>query len=84
MAKARSSSPGMSDRGGVCSTMTPAFNKPSMGSQGTMGGPFNAPRSGGDNGLPTKVFDNMGGPKKAPKFSQTGPSAQGPSRPGTK
>lgn len=55
---------GTSDRGGVRTTMTNAFGSGiSKGSQGSMPAPFNAGRSGGDNGLPTKTFDSLGGPK---------------------
>lgn len=60
---------GTTDRGGVRTTMTPAFGGTSKGSQGTMNAPFNAPRAGGDNGLPTKIYDNTGGPSAAPKAS---------------
>jgi hypothetical protein len=61
---------GTSDRGGVRTTMTPAFGGGiGKGSQGSMPGPFNAPRSGGDNGLPTKTFDSLGGPKAGPAAS---------------
>ncbi len=50
---------GTSDRGGVRSTMTPPFTGgASTGSGNGMSAPFNAPRAGGDNGLPTTVYDD--------------------------
>lgn len=55
---------GTNDRGGVRSTIKPAFGGAGKGSQGTMSAPFNAPRSGGDNGLPTVTYDSLGGPSK--------------------
>jgi hypothetical protein len=61
---------GTSDRGGVRTTMQTSFGRDvGKGSQGSMGAPFNAPRSGGDNGLPTKIYDGMGGPKAGPAAS---------------
>lgn len=62
----RGGGPGTHDRGGVRSTMSAPFGGTGKGSQGTMPGPFNTPRSGGDNGLPTKIYDNTGGPKSTP------------------
>jgi len=55
---------GTNDRGGVRSTLKPAFGGSGKGSQSNMGGPFNAPRAGGDNGLPTHIYDSLGGPAK--------------------
>jgi len=52
---------GTSDRGGVRTTLTPPFSHPGKGAQDTMKAPFNAPRAGGDNGLPTTVSDDLGG-----------------------
>ena len=61
---------GTNDRGGVRSTFTPPFTGgASKGSQGSMPAPFNAPRAGGDNGLPTKTFDSLGGPSAGAKAS---------------
>lgn len=66
----RGAGPGTHLRGGVRSTMDPPFkNGARTGSQTTMGGAFDQPRSGGDNGLPTRVTDRMGGAKAAPKAS---------------
>ena len=82
MAKSHGNAPGTETRRGINGTMAPPFSKAGMGSQGTLNAPFNAPRSGGDNGLPTKIYDSMGGPSSGPKPSQIGPSQQGPRRPG--
>lgn len=58
---------GTHDRGGVRTTLTPAFGaNPSKGTQQNMNGPFNAPRAGSDM-LPTHVYDKTGGPKAGPK-----------------
>lgn len=66
----RGAGPGTNLRGGVRSTMEPPFKGgSSTGSQTNMTGPFDKPRSGGDNGLPTRVTDRMGGAKTAPKVS---------------
>lgn len=61
---------GTHDRGGVRTTMSPAFGaNPSKGTQQTMPAPFNAPRVGSGD-LPTKLYEtSMGGPGKAPKAS---------------
>jgi hypothetical protein len=83
----RGGGPGTSDRGGVRTTMSPSFAKDhGKGPQQSMNAPFNAPRAGGDNGLPTRLYDSMGGPGKtpAPSSAFTSPSAQGPTRKGTK
>ena len=67
----RGGGPGTFNRGGVRSTMDPCYPKGSnTGSQGTMPGPFDQSRSGGANGLPTKTFDNMGGPSKGASANQ--------------
>lgn len=55
---------GTNDRGGVRSTLSPPFKSSGKGTQGTLNAPFNAPRAGGDNGLPTKIYDSLGGPSK--------------------
>jgi len=63
---------GTSDRGGVRTTMAAPFSKGSnTGSGNGMAAPFSAPRTGGDNGLPTRLYDTtMGGPgKKTPSPS---------------
>jgi len=66
----RGAGPGTNLRGGVRSTMDPPFTGgASKGSQTNMTGSFDKPRSGGDNGLPTRVTDRMGGAKSAPKVS---------------
>ena len=51
---------GTNDRGGVRSTLQPPFKGgSSTGSQGkNMPGPFDQGRSGGDNGLPTHIYDD--------------------------
>lgn len=78
MAKSRSEAPGTSTRGGVCSPFDPPFKKGSnMGSQQGMGGTFDAPRSGGDNGLPTKTYDSLGGPSGAGPGQATQVSSMG-------
>lgn len=61
----RGAGPGTYTSGGVRCTMDPPFKGgQSKGSQTTMAGPFDKPRSGGDNGLPTRVTDRLGGAKK--------------------
>ena len=63
----RGAGPGTYSAGGVRCTMDPPFKGgASKGSQSNMSGTFDAPRSGGDNGLPTKIYDSMGGPSSAP------------------
>ncbi len=64
MAKSHTAAPGTREKGGVCMTLDAPFGSAGKGSQGTMAAPFNAPRTGGDNGLPTKIYDNLGGPGK--------------------
>lgn len=55
---------GTYDKGGVrCTVDAPFTGGASKGSQGTLAAPFNAPRTGGDNGLPTTIYSSMGGPK---------------------
>lgn len=86
MAKERGGGPGTSTRGGVRGTMDPPFSQgKAKGSQTHMSGPFDQARSGGDNGLPTRVTDSLGGRKKGPSpgFAASAPSSQGPNRPGT-
>jgi hypothetical protein len=79
MAKQAGGGPGTRDRGGVRTTMETSFAKDmSKGSQQNMPAPFNAPRAGGDNGLPTHVYDSMGGPKAG----GTGPATER-DKPGT-
>lgn len=61
---------GTTDRGGVRTTLYPPFTGgASKGSQDSMGAPFNAPRAGGDNGLPTTTYDDLGGPSRGASAS---------------
>lgn len=79
--------PGTYTSGGVRCTMDAPFKGGAdKGSQKDLSGTFDKGRSGGDNGLPTRVTDNMGGPKaggagKAINVSSIEPT--GPNRPGT-
>lgn len=87
MAQEKGGGPGTETRGGVRGTFTPPFAKGSdKGSQVNIpGSTFDHPRSGGDNGLPTRVTDDAGGMAPGPKPGSpfTSPSSQGPNRPGT-
>jgi len=66
----RGGGPGTYETNGVkCTLDAPWKNGTSKGAQENMSGTFNAPRSGGDNGLPTFVYDSCGGPKAAPGAS---------------
>lgn len=66
----RGAGPGTYTSHGVRCTMDPPFKQGlGTGSQTGMAAPFDKPRSGGDNGLPTRVTDRMGGAKTAPKVS---------------
>lgn len=66
----RGAGPGTYTTNGVRCTMDPPFKQGlGKGSQTGMSAPFDKPRSGGDNGLPTRVTDRMGGAKSAPKVS---------------
>lgn len=66
----RGGGPGTYETGGVRCTMDSPFKQGAkMGSQQGMSGTFDQPRSGGDNGLPTKTYDSLGGPSKAPAAS---------------
>ena len=77
--------PGTNCSGGVRSPFNAPFQKLNKGSQDTMKAPFNAPKAGGGGELPTKLYDDLGGrAPKGPGFAAQGPSALGPSRPGTK
>ena len=52
-----------------------------------MRAPFNKPRSGGDNGLPVKIYDSTPGANGTPKpagVSSIGTIAAGSDRKGTK
>lgn len=75
----RGGGPGTYTSGGVRCTMDPPFKGgANKSSQTNMSGTFDKPRSGGDNGLPTRVTDRMGGPKaggtgKAAENSSLGP-----------
>ena len=70
MAKSRSAAPGTYVSNGVRCTMDPPFKSGmNKGSQTNMTGTFDKPRSGGDNGLPTRVTDRIGGAKKGPAAS---------------
>ena len=87
MANDKGGGPGTTTRGQVKTTNYPPFDKGSnKGSGNGMTGPFDKPRSGGDNGLPTHVYDNnikQAGKAPAPGVYMTSPSAQGPTREGT-
>lgn len=66
----RGGGPGSYDSHSVRSTMSsPWKNGLNKGSQGTLNAPFDAGRSGGDNGLPTVIYDSLGGPAAAPAAS---------------
>lgn len=82
----RGGGPGTYTGNGVRCTMDPPFKKGlSTGAQHDMSGTFDKGRSGGANGLPTRVTDSLGGAKKGPSpgFAASAPSSQGPNRPGT-
>jgi hypothetical protein len=86
MANDKGGGPGTTTRGQTKTTLYPPFNKPGKGEQNGMTGPFDKARSGGDNGLPTHVYDNnIKSTKSTPKpgVYMTAPSSQGPNRPGT-
>jgi hypothetical protein len=75
----RGGGPGTYTKNGVRCTMDAPFSK-GMGKGEQVDNPdptFNKPRTGGGNGLPTRVSDRMGGPKAG----GTGPASQN-SRPG--
>lgn len=74
----RGGGPGTYTKGGVRCTIDAPFAKAGKGDQVDNPDPtFNKPRSGGGNGLPTRVSDKLGGPKAG----GTGPASQN-SRPG--
>lgn len=87
MANDKGGGPGTFQRGQVKSTVDPPYKQGSnKGSGNGMTGPFDKPRSGGDNGLPTHVYDNnIKSTKSTPKpgVYMTAPSSQGPNREGT-
>lgn len=87
MKESKGGGPGTNLSGGVRRTIASPFTKGSnMGSQVGMSGPFGEHgRSGGDNGLPTRVMDPMGGMAKGPTPGSPfqAPSSQGPNRAGT-
>lgn len=59
---------GTYDAGGVRCTLSAPFKAgANKGSQGSMAAPFDQGRSGGDNGLPTTTYADMGGPSKGAK-----------------
>ena len=69
----RGGGPGTYTTGGVRCTMDAPFKDgANKGSQKNLSGTFDKPRSGGDNNLPTRVTDDMGGPKAG----GTGPASQ--------
>ena len=77
--KSHTAGPGTVTAGGVHKTCDPPFKGgASTGSQKNLSGTFDQARSGGDNGLPTRVTDPTGGPKAG----GTGPASQ-TSSPGT-
>ena len=63
MAKARATAPGTYVTKGIHCTMDAPFDKAGKGTQKNLTGTFDQARSGGDNGLPTRVTDPTGGPK---------------------
>ena len=70
MAKSHSGGLGTYSKGGINCTMdAPWKNGANKGGSNSMNAPFNAPRAGGDNGLPTHVYDKLGGPGSAPSAS---------------
>lgn len=85
--KSHTHAPHTTVRGGVNSPFSPAINKVSKGSQGTMKAPFDAARAGSDK-LPTKIYQDMGEPKKMPKPSRVLTASPedkfGPTRRGSK
>jgi hypothetical protein len=75
----RGAGPGTHLRGGVRSTMDPPFKGGAgKGTQVNMSGKFDHARSGGDNGLPTRVQDRTGGPKAGGKGPASENSSLGP------
>ena len=83
----RGAGPGTYSKGGVRCTMDAPFSQGSnTGSQRNMSGTFDKPRSGGDNGLPTRVTDAMGGPSAGgtgPASQNSSPGRTATKRPGT-
>lgn len=68
--KSSPNAPGSYTSGGVrCTLDAPFSNGSNKGSGDTMAAPFNAPRAGGDNGLPTTISGNLKGAKGTPKPS---------------
>lgn len=62
--------PGAYVSNGVRCTLDAPFSKGlGKGSQNGLAAPFNAPRAGGDNGLPTTVNASLQGAKGTPKPS---------------
>lgn len=74
--KSSPTAPGAYVSGGVRCTLDAPFDKGGKGPQQSMKAPFNAPRAGGDNGLPTRLYADLGGAKGTPKPS--GVSSAGP------
>jgi hypothetical protein len=84
MAKNNGGGPGTNTMNGVRSPMSSPFTRGrDMGEQVDMSGPF-AGRSGGAQGLPTRVMDSSIRRGPTPGSPFTSPSSQGPNRPGTK
>jgi hypothetical protein len=76
--KSHAAGPGTAVRGGVHGTLDAPFKGgTSKGSQKNLSGTFDAARSGGDNGLPTRVTDPTGGPKAGGTGPATSTSAPG-------
>ena len=61
--------PGTYTTNGIRCTMDPPFKHSGKGPQQTMRAPFDAGRTGGDNGLPTRIYDDSGGPGKGASSS---------------
>ena len=64
--KSRGSDPGAYTTNGVHCTLDVPFKQGAKpGAQKNLAGTFDEARTGGDNGLPTRVTDPMGGPGPA-------------------
>lgn len=79
--KSHSGGPGSYTQNGVNCTMDAPFKAGlRAGDSNKMGAPFD----GGTNGIPTRVYDNLGGRATGKPPGQVGPSQQGGKREGTK
>src|SRR5262245_5288214 len=79
MAKKHSGGPGTYSSGGVNCTMDPPFKTKGGMPSNKMDGQW----GGGTSGIPTKVYDSLGG-MSAGAPNQTAPSQQGQKRSGTR